>query len=406
MVSAMLPSASVGQVSESIHTNSFSSDNQFGVRAFERNDVLQASFLRDSSQTFDMTEDYNSVNWELVNSMSYQYDQFGKELSRVFKSVSNQVWRNTKRWDNFYSFGSEIAERNESVWSAELTSWTPIYKLQYTYNHRGQELDILGFEKTENGWEPNQKTTYEYDLNDFVSNETVFDWNEELVNWIANSRIVYTYNNRHSVSSETSQIWNDSLGVWENRYSRVYVYDTENRIESSVRREWNHLEQQWIELSTLSLFFNEKGQLSRSELIDDASFAPPHSENASYSDEGNLGELIHSVYNEDSDSFEPYEKELHYWSEHVQGNLIDGGSEIDCKFANPYLLGLPWYCDKLKSDVIYSVEVYDLWGRLFYEDTFESNATFRLNGDIPPGLYSVVIRGGLDYHTERVLIRN
>lgn len=410
MVFAMVPVLSFSQATGFIHSNSFSTDNQNGVRAFDRSDVLQTNFLRDSSQTFEITGEYGNLNWELRSSTSYAYDYLGNEMSRVFKSVENQTWRNTNRQDNLYHLGSELTERIESEWSTELGEWAAVYKYQYAYNYLGQDREILGFEHVDDAWIPNHRIDSEYDSNNFISRKTDYYWDQSLAVWVANSRILFTYNEKSSLSQEVNQVWNDSLRIWVNNFSRVYVYNDDNMVTSTTRRAWSDLVEGWVSMSMLSLQYNDKGQLSGSErneiLNDDIDSQPQFLESASYGVDGNLGEVLLSEWNVESETWDSYEKELHFWAAHIHGNKNSVRKDIDCRFANPYLLGLPLFCENLKPDVEYTVEVYDLYGRMFYTKSFAWNATFRLNGNIPPGFYNIVIRGGLDYHAEKILIRN
>lgn len=401
---------SIAQISESSFNTNLSPTDDLGVRSFEVSDVIEKSFLRDSTRTYEFNNEASQVSWELVSSESFTYDEFGKEISKISKIINGDLYRNDMRWDNFYGLGAEVVEQNESVWSPISEDWSPTYKRQYSYNHRGQELDIFGYAYVDDMWEPDSRTSFDYNQDDNVSEETVYEWDNESGLWQEHIRTLFTYNNRASILSEVNQIWNDSLMQWENSFSRLFEYNSENQVTSTVRRDWDESVQGWKNISVLSLMYNDKGQVSSSQRdyvdAENSLSQPEHSESATYSEEGNLGELVHSVWNENSGTWDTYQKEVHFWSEYVQGNLDETEREIDCLFANPYLLGLPWFCDNLKSDVNYIVEVYDQWGRLFFQDNIQSKATFRLNGNIPPGMYNVIVRGGLDYHTEKVLIRN
>jgi hypothetical protein len=128
-------------------------------------------------------------------------------------------------------------------------------------------------------------------------------------------------------------------------------------------------------------------------------------ESANYDAEGNLNQVLEVLWDEDSQEWENFKRHTHYWSKRYTGNLDTRPDKIMCRFENPHTVGQPWFCESLKHDVVYSFEVYDLLGRLHYSGEFEGQDGFRIERSIPPGVYLAVIRGGLDVHTEKVVLR-
>ncbi|HLV53709.1 MAG TPA: T9SS type A sorting domain-containing protein, partial [Cryomorphaceae bacterium] len=77
---------------------------------------------------------------------------------------------------------------------------------------------------------------------------------------------------------------------------------------------------------------------------------------------------------------------------------------IRCYYANPYTIGSIWKCDGLKQNVQYVMDVYDLQGRVRLNVPIPEDGTFRIMGRLDEGMHLMTIRGGLDIHTEKVLI--
>jgi hypothetical protein len=372
-------------------------------RFLEFNNLVSVNFLKDSTQTYAIQEDETLL---LERSSHYVYDIQGFEQYRVIKEVRNGIWGNEALIEFSYNFMQLVSERSEFAWEKETEEWSPQRLTHFEYNNFDQATEILEKIRIDDMWVNESKRTFKYSLNRLVEEETFFVWVQDNEEWLAQTRTLFTYNAHDDIELEMIQEWNDATSMWVNKVSREFEYNEEKLIVLSTRSVWEN--GSWVKSSVLELKYNADGQLEetqRSLVENNQTSSALYSETANYSDEGYLGETILSAW-DDENGWEAYQKEVHYWSEHYNGKLLGDDNEIDCQFVNPYLLGLPWFCDNLKEDVNYTIEVFDIYGRSFYQSQISNNASFRLSGNIPPGLYNVVIQGGLDRHTEKVLIRN
>ncbi len=286
----------------------------------------------------------------------------------------------------------------------------PTYKRAYEYNQIGLESKITESELVANEWVSQSLIAISYNGAQEIVEQVTLEWNDLEETWENLSRLIYEYEDGEELlTSEVVQHWNDSLDKWVNLTNRIFQYEPNGEfLSTSTAQYWNAADQTWEINSIISWNYGVDGKLRGSEqtVVTDESELPVSSQSASYDQDGNVGEVLQSEWNEESLSWETTNRDVHFWSSYLIGNS-SGTTETDhCIFQNPYLIGLPLYCDHFKDDLTYKLEVYDLMGRVHHTMTFRGKNSFRVRGDIDPGLYLFVFSGGLDVHTEKVLIKN
>ncbi len=381
-----------------------------GLRYFPEDDIIKTNFLRDSTYVY-LSDSGIDSNWNLRDKFIYSYDNQGRVLESVHSKLSDSAdWINDSRLQNTYSDDQFLISQKEDGWEPKSGKWLASLRRTYSYNVIGLEDLVITEKLFQQAWRLDSKVEYTYNSAYDISEEVAYSRNFEGQHWEAISRYLYTYFENESIKQEIYQVWNDSLHKWVNQASQQYKYNSSNKLISTTKSNWDLDDKGWVDLSVISLIYNEKGQvLSSSQMHSSADInngVPIQSQESNYDNNGNVGQVLNSVWNSESGSWDLYQKQVHFWTKYVNGNLHQGDDKIDCLFANPYIIGLPWYCESLKANVVYTVEVFDLYGRLFYSDTFKNKSSFRITRSIPNGFYIVLIRGGLDYHSEKILIRN
>lgn len=381
-----------------------------GLRYFPKGDIIKTNYLRDSTYVFMSDSDIDS-NWNLRDRYIYSYDNQGRVVESVHSLLSDSMkWKFDNRLQNRYSEDQYLISQEEDYWDVKTKKWLPILRRTYSYNVVGLEDLIITEKRNANKWQLDSKVEYTYNSAYDITEEIVFARNVEDEDWDLVSRYLYSYFDNEKIKQEIYQLWNDSLEKWLNQRSQLYKYNNSDLLISTIKSNWDSNEKDWNSLSVISLTYNEKGQVMASNQnhysTDVAGGVPIQSQESNYDTNGNIGQVVNSVWNTESKSWDLFQKQVHFWNKYVNGNLNQATDNIECLFANPYVLGFPWYCESLKANVPYTIEVFDLYGRKFFSNTFTNKSTFRITGSIPDGFYIVVIRGGLDYHTEKILIRN
>jgi hypothetical protein len=373
-------------------------------RGISISDLFQSRFLKDSTYKYVPSAE---VEWRLAEKQVYFYDHLGRVQKEERANFTEGVWYKNVRITNVYQEGSLIASEHEDVWDQFNQSWKVNLKRNYEYTSENL-LSVLIESKWENDlWIPNIKKEYAYNyLREPISETT---WQRDLIgsDWLPDSRVLFQYNSYNQVKRRTVQQWDDSLQVWVNLQSTSFTYTDGDKLVSTTSLVWDETQMEWIEAKRISIIYDEDGKILGIEEVSLDSVEPlsVSSENAQYDQEGNLNSIILNLWDSEDGEWEEAKKEVHFWSEYYVPTNQGGENEIQCFFSNPYSAGLPWFCESLKTNINYSLEVYDMQGRLHFADQFRGGSVFRIDRELEPGFYTVLIRGGLDVHSEKILIR-
>lgn len=386
---------------------SFSNFGDEGLRRVDINELIDRTYLRDSSLTYISVEEV-SEEWLLKERAVYSYDNQGREVLREISTREADTWREYKQKMSTY-VSDFLAVEEERTRTKNDSLYQPSVKRDFSYNYVGLISDITSFDYLNQEWIADSKTSYAYNSDYLISEESSYEWIDSEMKWEKISRYLYTYNNLDDLKKEVYQIWDDSLNIWRNKTSKVYEYNDSNKLISTTRSTWNTLEKEWIDTSVISIQYSDNGLFlgSAQKLLNQNSeYIPSQSETANYDSEGNIDEIVKSAWDDSTGVWDNYQKQVHYWSEYNRGNLTPGMNNIECFFANPYTIGLPLHCTSLKPNVLYTVTVYDLSGKFFYSDQFLGSSSFRIKRFLKSGYYIFHISGGLDSHSEKVFIKN
>jgi hypothetical protein len=374
-----------------------------GLRPVNISEILFSSFRKDSTLVYEWMASLQ--DWTLTQKFCYLYDGNGLETKELIYSRSGESWEPSKMLENQFDNGNLLIFQNESQWVQDM--WQPLYRKNFTYNIFGEKSEEIIHVYNGGSWIPQTKALYTFNSSIQPTERVVFTWKGQPSLWTPDNRVLFEYNENSFLSREVFQVWNDSLDMWENSISRDYSYDAENKLINTLRSQWDHVDSSWVGISILELEYYENGKVKGTSQIQIAGSSGPLAllaQDAVYDSDGNLDELIQSSWDHDQGIWNAFEKQDHFWSEHIGGNLGAGKPDITCQFANPFIYGLPWFCTSLKADQIYTARVFDLWGREHYRTTFKGDHPFRILAHLEPGMYVVHLEGGLDVHSEKLLV--
>jgi hypothetical protein len=370
------------------------------------NQFFKQVFVRDSTYTFEAVPGVPN-EWVLEYRTINAYDNLGRRTTIEIADRTPEGWASRERIINAYNDDLQIGVRQTLLWNDTLSTWINSERKSFTYNPYGLEYEFIVAKWMHPEWVPSERHLKYYNLNDQLETDVQYTWLSQAQAWEESTRMLYTYNAQDLVEMVTVQIWVDSTSTWINYRRNTYEYDEDEKVVLTTFSSWDPMADDFTENSFIAMVYNDKGQISSTRQI--AIQGPDQqgvvTETANYDPDGNLDDVLQTIWDEDSQEWENYKRHEHYWSRRYIGNLDSNPEEITCVFANPYETGEPWYCESLKKDVVYNVEVYDLHGRSFYQQYIMGGYSFRVDGNIPPGFYLVVISGGLDVHTEKVVIR-
>ncbi|MFT6997281.1 MAG: hypothetical protein ACJAQ4_001032 [Cryomorphaceae bacterium] len=363
-------------------------------------------FLRDSTYFFEKQESSN--DFELFKKIILDYDNQGRLLVENEFENEADIWKKSvKRSFNYNDDGLVEYSINER-WDAFSEEFENQQRTFFSRNYLGlvsKEIVEL-YEADE--WLPYSKDEYLHNDDNKIAEELSFKWISTSMAWQPQRRKLFEYNENNELRSEVQQVWVDTLGFWLNTSSRYYEYNDENQLINLLQSIWNQGIEEWIEQSFQALSYTLFGQVENASSYDvfDLDGDAKESVEATYDDYGNLNTTLFKEWNPEQDEWNSYEKHVHFWSQYLIGNLDYTNKNIECFYANPHTVGLPWYCNSLLNSETYNLSVFDHNGVLHHSQQFRGSDTFRLTKNLNNGLYMVVITGGLTVHTEKVLIRN
>lgn len=384
-------------------------NNFFGFDGLRINNpdlLYNQRFLRDSTYFFEKQE--SNIDFELFKKIIFDYDNQGRLLVENEFENKVDIWKKSvKRSFNYNDDGFveySISER----WDAFSEEFENHQRTFFARNYLGlvSEEIVEIYEADE--WLPYSKDEYLHNDDNKIAEELIFRWDLTSMAWQPQRRKLFEYNENNKLRSEVQQVWVDTLGVWLNTSSQDYEYNDENQLVNLLQSIWNQGLEEWVEQSFQALSYTLLGQVENANSYDvfDSDGDAKESVEATYDDYGNLNTTLFKEWNPEQDEWNSYEKHVHFWSQYLIGNLDYTNKNIECFYANPHTVGLPWYCNSLLNSETYSLSVFDHNGVLHHSQQFRGSDTFRLTKNLNNGLYMIVITGGLTVHTEKVLIRN
>lgn len=392
--------------------NAFWNGVRFGQDPLMRFDaigeVISSEFLCDSTYIYDINR--QDSMWVLREKVLYSYDNQGRRVENIKSKFDTGKWIAYERLRSYYTGaelpGTRILETRDTISG----TWVRAERKVFDYTPIGQQEETVTYVWNDNHWKLYSKMEFSYNKANNIINQVRYIRDLHNDAWVFAERYIYTYDDADFLEFQIYQLWNDSTGQWVNESSQEYLYNSDNHLVSTTRKDWNAEQKSWVDDSVTEVVYNDDGQIletRENQLFPDSGQGlPVQAQLAGYDSNGNVDEVIRSTWNPEEETWEPYQKQDHFWTKYRSGNLESAFDEIRCVFPNPYTPGLPWYCESLKSNVDYSVEVYDVLGRFYYATKIDSKGVFRLETHLPDGFYLVVIRGGMDHHAEKVFFRN
>jgi hypothetical protein len=364
-------------------------------------------FLIDSMYLYESDGEQEVQEWNLTSRAIFDHNNLGLMAFRQNATYNDGQWNNLEQILFTYNLGNELTEVYRSLWDAQDEAWTNDQRSQHYYTYDGMEKEVIEQAWTMDKWMLNRRTTKAYSEENNLNELIKYAWSHESNTWNPYSRSLYAYDEARLLLQEIGQIWDTISERWINDRKRSFEYDEDNNLIESLLSAWSPETGAFIEALVTVWDYNNAGLPEGTAVtpLNGKALTDVTIQSATYNDDGTLNQLYSQRWDEASNSWENFRYEENFWSRTLVGNPNVGKQKIDCLFANPYTIGLPMFCETLKEGLEYTAEVYDLLGRKYASIKFMGGNSFRFNTAIPSGIYVVVISGGFDLHTEKVIIR-
>ena len=394
--------------------------NKWHIRPLDRSLYFSERLLRDSTYTYfrdqqaigseeEAQDTEEEEVWILESRSVYEYDPRGLPIRELRSARDKDEWRNDQLISYNYDLGNTLSELREARWDSVSQDWLNSKQELYYYTYSGALREVIEQSWEMPGrWDYSQRIAYDYYDDDLLQRLTVFGWSLDELLWMPEERLTFTYEEDSDLLTvELLQRWDDSLQTWLNYSKRTFAYDDDDLLIETVNSTWDKANQSFTTEVIVNWNYNEDGKPIRNDVVvfNQEDLKNYTTESAVYSDEGVVDMTFERQWDEDTESWEYFRYSEHFWSTYLLGNPEQDAAEISCRFQNPYTLGTPIFCQSLKPDLLYDLELYDIYGRRFYSAKVYGGQVFRLQGAIPRGMYILSIRGGLDAHSEKLIIR-
>lgn len=404
--SAFTAGAQTGNDGKSNDMSSF-----FGFDGLRLNNpelLYNERFLADSTYIFeksDLNGDFQSVKKILLH-----YDNQGRLVNENEFENKEGDWKKSLTRTYNYNADGFVDYRVNREWNVFEQEFENSQRTFFYRNYMGNVSREIVESHESDSWNFDLKREYVYNDQNKIAEELSFDWSIETLQWQPEKRKLYEYNGNKDLISEIYQVWVDTLARWVNTSLKNYEYNDDRQLINLSQKTWSPNLEKWIDHSFQALSYTALGQIqvaSSYEAIDsEGALDASESVEATYDENGNLSTTLFREWNEDQNAWSSFEKHVHFWSEYLIGNLDYTDENIECFYANPHTVGLPWYCNSLLKNETYHLSIFDHNGVLHHTQIFKGSDTFRLTKNLDNGLYMVVITGSLTVHTEKVIIKN
>lgn len=249
----------------------------------------------------------NHDAWELQSDVTYSYDDKGNlideiERNRYYDPIDNKSSIiNSGRILKYFNDQNQLSNDSYFYWDDLKQLWILDFGADYTYNDKGQVIEVL------------------YTIGDEEGNE------------IQDEKIHSTYNNQGEKTRDSIEIW--MLDAWILHSKKTYNFDRGNNYSKDLTERWVNEEWTLSSLSTYEYNANNKLILTLNEIWQNDEWIPRSKSEQTYDDQDHILEnryfnwsttknswfpvMDHNSYTYD----ESYMKSREIWSYDFNGNL-------------------------------------------------------------------------------------
>lgn len=303
-----------------------------------------------------MEYDYYNGAWEKEWKSEYTYDANGFLIQREYFDWDNGQWEAySKRQLTNYSDGRidfEISYYHNG------TAYEYSDSTYYEYNSALQLINETRYGWDYNSWNESNLTEYAYYPNGDLQERVRYYKHSSSTSWDTSYKYMFNYSSPGYVSERIEQDWD--YGMWENSYKDEYTYDK------------NYV---YPQITANPYFLDDDFQMFLTEFEYD--------------------------WNDNSGSWELYDKDFFYWS-HTGIGIVEQTMPQQHVYPNP---ATDYICIGFDKEQIYTYKLVDIKGSLIMQgDGYAQKQELRVDHLIA-GLYFLVIETDESINVEKVIIQ-
>lgn len=201
-------------------------------------------------------------NWNIFSDVSYRYNETGKEIESVIKSISqngidyyyakvlteydslnnarsvvtqkfeNNVWVNIYNTSYHYDKYNNMIEQLSQSWRGNAWGNEQGYRFAYDNNRNRTKIIFLVWRNT--AWDSLDMHIYNFNSQNQLLNQNTFVKQNDI--WIKDSKFEYAYDSKGNWIFQMFQYWADSVLV--NGNLNFYEYDQNGKLSQEVEKGW------------------------------------------------------------------------------------------------------------------------------------------------------------------------
>lgn len=320
------------------------------------------------------------------------YNKEGLVSQNISQRWDNS-WINDWRAVNTYNSQGDLLEKIEYVWSTD-QEWSARNKEIIEYDAENRQIlrqkSMWSF--ADSVWIPNTEYIDAYDAN---GNHTV-DLYRKLTGWVSGGGDYYTYDEDDHLLRQRHVRWGGTDDGWINDYQYRHKYDELGHRVEIFYDDWDLANDQWIGLER-GIFTNDINgnpiQTVLETVDEDGFWRMSMMLEMEYDDRGNM--LFQNWNNWQWTKIDWVNKSYHlyYYSEHQVTAIEDfPNQQMDCRYANPFILGNHTIaCSQLADVDEFNIQLIDLSGRIIYTKTALPEENIQLHTRALSGMYLLII---------------
>ena len=315
-------------------------------------------------------------------------------------------WKSQLQTQLYLNNDSQIDSMIMAVYDTTLTVWDNNFKIESDYEN-GMQVQTRSYtaDSLTGEWDLFSQTDYNYNESDYLTEEIRSAWSADSNKLITSSKTEYYVSSEGRTDSTKEYFWLPIVNQWQVSTHTEYMYSNDGTVEERVRYERSLLTQEWNKTRKTELHYNTEGnQYFRGEYNWDTMtelWLLTDKDSTIYED--GTKPLVQINYQKPllENKVHVYSKTFFTYDEASSAPETLVGNDI-LVYPNP---ATDFISVQTKRPEDYSVRLFNLSGKLVYENTATEKTTQIAVHHLTEGSYLLKVSSGNSAHSQIVIVR-
>jgi hypothetical protein len=360
-------------------------DYDYDQGSREKDYIYWYDYDADGNFTEEIGASWNNGQWDTSWKAVNSYDVNGQYLGYIEYDYNNGIWEESWKSEYTYDANGFLIEREYFDW--ENGQWEG-YSKRVRTNHSDGRIDFeISYYHNGTVYEYSDSNYYQYNSALQLISDTRYDW--DYTSWDESNLTEYTYYSNGDLQERARYYKYSSSSSWDTSYKYVYNYVAPGYVSERIEQDWDY-----------GMWENSY----KDEYTYDMNYVYPQiTANPYYLDDEFQMYLTEFAYDwdENSGSWEPYDKEFYYWS-HTGIGIVEQTMPQQRVYPNP---ATDYLYIGFNNEQQYTYKLLDVKGSVIMQgDGFAKKQELWVN-QLDAGLYFMVIETEYGIGAEKVIIQ-